>query len=382
MAEELRKVVPVLWEPPSTDAAKGGDTGTLTGWASVYNYPDFDDEVVLPGALRRTIDHWKASKGQRVITLTEDHDNTVGGVIGSLVGAEDSPFGLKTTFKFSSTQKAQDTRTKAREGHLNGLSIYGPIIDSIRVNFAGKMLRGLRELGLFSVGVTALPVNTRALILKAASRVTEASWDPTKTRYTSDQWARACVADDALPIREPDGTINRHGLTAALAGLAELDLAQKSRAAAALVKVYREDLNEEPPAELTGVGSSAVAEDWAVSMRAALAITVPIVQKAAVDALVGMYPGKTPGQSSQGEESTAPVTGSVAKSMATEDSERVNAAARYAVELVEPGPGEESPPGGDPSSTSLADLLASIDVMGQDAELDELERQLREIRGE
>jgi len=80
--------------------------------------------------------------------------------------------------------------------------------------------------------------------------------------YTPEQWRRACLihidpnsdnkADHKLPVREPDGTLNRNGVHAAAARLAgagggvDAPAEQKHRAARALTRLYHE-LDEEPP---------------------------------------------------------------------------------------------------------------------------------------
>ena len=81
--------------------------------------------------------------------------------------------------------------------------------------------------------------------------------------YTPEQWVRACLihlADDLvkvnhkLPVREPDGTLNRNGVhaAAALAGArCGVDAPPEKRRAAAraLIRLYRE-LEEDPPESL------------------------------------------------------------------------------------------------------------------------------------
>ncbi len=83
--------------------------------------------------------------------------------------------------------------------------------------------------------------------------------------YTPEQWRRACLihmgpnsdnkADHKLPVREPDGTLNRNGVHAAAAVLAgarggvDASPEQKRGAARALIRIYGE-LNEEPPESL------------------------------------------------------------------------------------------------------------------------------------
>ncbi len=98
-----------------------------------------------------------------------------------------------------------------------------------------------------------------------AERVSSKPWSRFKeSDYTLEQWHRACLihlhdgkptakAQCKLPVREPDGTLNRNGVHAAAAALAgahggvKAPVDQKRKAARALVRLYRRALKEEPP---------------------------------------------------------------------------------------------------------------------------------------
>jgi hypothetical protein len=81
--------------------------------------------------------------------------------------------------------------------------------------------------------------------------------------YDDSQWYEACLikppkseytakSQAKLPVREPDGTLNRNGVHAAAAALAgarggvKASPEDKRKAARALIRLYRE-LEEEPP---------------------------------------------------------------------------------------------------------------------------------------
>lgn len=81
--------------------------------------------------------------------------------------------------------------------------------------------------------------------------------------YNDEQWYEACLikpprneytakAQAKLPVREPDGTLNRNGVHAAAAALAgarggvKASPEDKRKAARQLIRLYRE-LEEEPP---------------------------------------------------------------------------------------------------------------------------------------
>lgn len=95
--------------------------------------------------------------------------------------------------------------------------------------------------------------------------ISDKPWDGDAARFEPDEWKRSCVLDtgvgdpDAkerykLPVREPDGTLNRNALgpAAALAGArggVQVGPDAKRKAAKALIGLYR-DAKEEAPASL------------------------------------------------------------------------------------------------------------------------------------
>ncbi len=384
-------IVPVQWS-----AEKSDDPGTLTGWAAVYNVVDQQEDVLVAGAMSKTMKEWRASK--RVIPLTADHENDVDGVIGSLAAAEDTPFGLKTRFKFSSTARAQDARTKAMEGHLAGLSIFGPIINKAFSMVDGRAVRILKEVGLMSVGLTALPANLQATVLAAkaatASKVSDTPWSNfSEADYSDEQWRRACIVDKgtgegksryALPVREPSGALNRNAVHAAAGRLNQvsgISPEQKAKAARTLVRLYGE-LGEDPPDSLrsvAGVASSLVLPDtWIDDMRTALAITVPTARKAAVDELVIAQYGTTvaTGPDETHDKPDAD-DGHHVSDVDTWTVDDEKDAAGYALSVIgESGPSTDSP-GGEPENYPLADLIASSSDASKTAmELDQLAQEI------
>lgn len=182
-------VVPIRWDLEKSDDGPG----TLTGWASVYNVVDLQDDVVVPGAFKKTLAEWRASK--RVIPLTLDHNNSAEGVIGSLVKVEDTAYGLKTTFKFASTADAQTARAKAREGHLTGLSIWGGIVNKSIEMVGDKAVRMLKEVGLMFVGLTPGPANTKALVTTAKTAA-----EPLPDLWVADM--RSALAISSATVRK------------------------------------------------------------------------------------------------------------------------------------------------------------------------------------
>lgn len=158
-------IVPLHVDP----VAEKDDTGngSLTGWASVYNVVDQQDDIVLRGAFAKTINDWRASSRQ--IALTNGHDNTPNGVIGSAKSLAETPYGLKMVAGYASTPDAQAVRAKVTEKHVGGLSIYGPIIRKSYEIRDGREIQVIHEAGLWAVGVTPMPANEKSLITVAKS---------------------------------------------------------------------------------------------------------------------------------------------------------------------------------------------------------------------
>lgn len=112
----------------------------------------------------------------------------------------------------------------------------------------------------------------------ATVEVSDRAWsDFSQADYTPAQWRRACLIDTGvgdpgsksrykLPVREPSGEINRNGVFAAAAVLAgarggvDATPEQQRQAARALVRIYRSDLDMEPPESLLRVAGMSSGE--------------------------------------------------------------------------------------------------------------------------
>lgn len=109
----------------------------------------------------------------------------------------------------------------------------------------------------------------------------------TQADYTIGQWRRACLVDTGdgppdikarykVPVREPDGTLNRGGCHAAagnhgVGAVKGITTAVRAAAAAKLIQIYRDDLGEDPPASLERMASERGADatdEWRQDMAA------------------------------------------------------------------------------------------------------------------
>jgi hypothetical protein len=96
--------------------------------------------------------------------------------------------------------------------------------------------------------------------------VSDASWDGDASRFTIEQWRASCLVDTGqgdpdskerykLPVKEPGGALNRNGVHAAAGRVNQLQPASKRAAAARrIISLYRNELHEDPPDSLTGMG--------------------------------------------------------------------------------------------------------------------------------
>lgn len=183
MAGELLRlgtdgIVPVQWT-----VTKESKLGTLEGYASLFGVVDDQDDVAMPGMFKRTLARWKQS-GRR-LPLVDGHDLTNDSVIGSFDGNEEDPYGLAVKATFASTPRAQERRVQAREGHINGLSIFGNVIQAGSVTVAGKVRRALKEVHLLHIGLTPIPALMGAT---ATAKSAEPAREVIEVRI-SEQWA-------------------------------------------------------------------------------------------------------------------------------------------------------------------------------------------------
>jgi hypothetical protein len=144
---------------------KATDSGEISGYLSVFNHVDQEDDVVMPGAFADVIDEWRRSG--EPMPLLADHDRSTGGVIGRVVELVEDRIGVKFRARFASTPKAQDVRTKVLEGHVKGVS-YGYVAGRRPGWHQGRAVKFIDRIEkLFEVTISPWPVNRLAAITSA-----------------------------------------------------------------------------------------------------------------------------------------------------------------------------------------------------------------------
>src|SRR5690554_738163 len=96
--------------------------GYIEGYASVFGNVDYDGEVIEKGAFTKTLLEGLPS---RKIKLVDFHNAWLDSdyIIGVVEEASEDEHGLWFKARFSSVRRAQDVRTKIKEGILEALSI-------------------------------------------------------------------------------------------------------------------------------------------------------------------------------------------------------------------------------------------------------------------
>jgi|GEM_PF-1891226 len=364
----------------------GTDPGELEGYASVFGNVDEVGDVVRPGAFKRTIDHWR--KSSQPMPLIADHQMSTDGVVGSISGLAEDQRGLRFKARFSRSEKAQRLRQDILDGHIRGTSFtYEVMRDSPGTgSVAGKAVRRfLDELRLFEITISPFPINPMAGVT-AAKAVVDQPWDGDAARFTPEQWRKSCLIDTGqgdvdskarykLPVREPNGDVNRNALGSAAGalagargGLTDVSSDVMQKAARSLMSLYGE-ADMDPPERvrtIAGAGSSSMAE-WIESMQHAVAITNPYARKAAIDELVAVY--------DPGTDDLAPGTGDApATASDTTDNGGSPPDDAYAVSFLSGR--SDGTATGDPQS-ALPGPLAELDQQRSNAEIDALEAELR-----
>jgi hypothetical protein len=97
----------------------------------------------------------------------------------------------------------------------------------------------------------------------SSSSVSDSQWDGSASRFTDAQYKSSCIVNRggkgsvkeecSLPVREPDGTLNRaavHSAAGRIGSLTKVTPDQKKTAARKLISLYRGQLKEIPPPNL------------------------------------------------------------------------------------------------------------------------------------
>jgi HK97 family phage prohead protease len=143
--------------------ALSGD-GTFTGYASVFNQVDLQNEIVAPGAFIRSLKQWRQQN--RAPAMLWMHDPTQ--PIGLWLTVREDSNGLHVEGKLGlRTQKGGEAYELLKLGALTGLSIGYRVVAS-RVD-AKRKVRVLTDVDLFEVSLVTFPANEAARVSEVKS---------------------------------------------------------------------------------------------------------------------------------------------------------------------------------------------------------------------
>lgn len=126
------------------------DDGTFEGLASAYDVVDLGGDIMERGAFTKTL----AERPE--VPIMWEHKEVIGK--GAL---EDSAVGLVVKGRLTlAVRRAAEAHALMKDGALRGLSVG---VQSVKKEFKNGV-RLLREVKLWEVSLTALPMNTHALV--------------------------------------------------------------------------------------------------------------------------------------------------------------------------------------------------------------------------
>lgn len=157
------------------------EDGTIEGLAAGYGNVDYGGDMIMPGALARSL------RGRKSIPMLMFHDMTR--PAGVWTGFEETPKGLKVSGRFAmKTMQGQEAHALVVDGAIGALSIgYATVKEQVV-----DKVRQLKEILLHEVSLVTIGMNPAALVtrakafetiegaierLKAGERLTERDWE-------------------------------------------------------------------------------------------------------------------------------------------------------------------------------------------------------------
>lgn len=132
--------------------------GRFSGYAAVFAVPDGGNDIIAPGAFKRTL----ATRSKPPLLWQHDMTNP----IGTIDKISEDNRGLFVSGRFSlGSQRGHDAHNLVRDGALNGLSIGYRVTKSARD--AKRNLRILTEIDLVEVSIVTFPMQPLARLVAA-----------------------------------------------------------------------------------------------------------------------------------------------------------------------------------------------------------------------
>lgn len=147
-------------------AASDDDTKTFAGYASVFGIVDSHNDVILPGAFKKSL---KANDMPLMFLNHDPHSLP----IGVWTKMEEDEYGLRVEGTFLDTSTGRDAYIASKAGAISGLSIGYRAIDVAYGKSADEPARTLKTVDLVEVSVVTIPSNPKTRIIDVKSMVSE-----------------------------------------------------------------------------------------------------------------------------------------------------------------------------------------------------------------
>ena len=171
------------------------EEGIFTGYASVFNEPDQDNDVILPGAFCQSLQAY--TRKQKRPKLLWQHDKET--PIGQWLSIEEDGHGLKVTGKLLlQVAKAREVYTLLKEGEIDGLSI-GFISEKHQPNQAGGFT--IERVNLLEISLVTFPAHQQAQIRMVKRQALE-----TISKLTDQQKEKKMIMNETKEIIEKPAT--------------------------------------------------------------------------------------------------------------------------------------------------------------------------------
>jgi uncharacterized protein len=135
----------------------------ITGYASVFGNVDSHGDIILPGAFVKSIHDMK----NRKIRLFSSHDMDAREMLGTVTMLVEDDTGLYFEAEVSSAPSAQDIAIKAKEGHLDEVSIgfFLKDHDFMQDERTGERIRLIKSLELVEISLVSRASNPQAKVV-------------------------------------------------------------------------------------------------------------------------------------------------------------------------------------------------------------------------
>lgn len=138
---------------------KAADTGTFTGYGSIFNITDKGGDIVAPGAFAETLAQQKSSG--RLPAMLWQHRQAE--PIGVYTSMEEDSVGLKVTGQLAlKTSRGAEAYELMKMGAISGLSIGYRVRDDSWDRVTG--VRTIKKADLVELSVVTIPMNDSARI--------------------------------------------------------------------------------------------------------------------------------------------------------------------------------------------------------------------------